>query len=83
MTTCTVFDSPPGPGDPAIVAALGVQCDLPADYAVRVICACGHPGVSLQCEGHAEIAQDEGFCLDCAAAGHRCPLEIKAREIIP
>jgi hypothetical protein len=83
MPVCTVFDSPPGPRDPAVIAALGMQCDLPAEYAIRHVCTCGHPGVSLQCEGHAAIAQEEGFCLACAAAGHRCPLNIQAREVIP
>jgi hypothetical protein len=83
MATCTVFDSPPGPTDPAIVAALGVQCDWPAEYAVRFTCACGHPGVSLQCGDHAEIAAAEGFCRDCAADGHRCPLTVEAKEVIP
>ena len=84
MTTCTVFDSPPGPRDPAIVTALGMQCDLPAEFAVRAACRCGHFSVSLQCEGHADMVREgDGFCRDCGAAGHRCPLEIQATEPLP
>jgi hypothetical protein len=83
VTTCTVLDLPHGVRDPAIAATLGVQCGLPAEIAVRFACACGHPGVSLQCEGHAEGAMDERLCLTCAASGHRCPLTAEAREYLP
>jgi hypothetical protein len=86
MTSCTVFDSPPGPVDPAIVTALGIQCDLPAEFAVRITCRCGHSSVSLQCEDHLKAIRGydaDAFCRDCGAAGHRCPLEIQAMEVIP
>jgi hypothetical protein len=82
VTSCTVYDYPPGP----LAPERGMQCDLPAEWSVLSSCPCGHSGPSLQCDDHMRPIRRgdvDAFCRDCAAAGHRCPLEVTAVEYLP